>query len=249
MLLNLHVKNFAIIDEIEVYFQDNLNILTGETGAGKSIIIGSVNVALGGKVTKEMIRKGADYALVELAFQTEREDVLEKVRSYDLPVDDDGLILISRKIMNNRSIMKINGENVPTNVMKEIAACLIDIHGQHEHQSLLYKQKHLEFIDKFAKSEVSEVKAKLTEAYKHYAKLKEQLENATMDDEKRLREMSHLEYEIEEINAAKLREGEDEELASEYKKLMNANLIAEGLDHAYQAIRGAMRLVICLEER
>ena len=121
MLLNVHVKNFAIIDEIEVYFQDNLNILSGETGAGKSIIIGSVNVALGGKVTKDIIRKGAEYALVELAFQTESEVVRQKVKSYDLPLDDDGLILITRKIMNNRSISKINGESVTANVLKDIA--------------------------------------------------------------------------------------------------------------------------------
>ena len=234
MLLNLHVKNFAIIDEIEVYFQDNLNILSGETGAGKSIIIGSVNVALGGKITKDIIRKGADYALVELAFQTESEVVRQKVKSYDLPIDEDGLILITRKIMNNRSISKINGETVTTNVLKDIAGSLIDIHGQHEHQSLLYKQKHLEFVDKFAKSEVTSVKEELEEAYERYAKVKEELSKAKVDDEKRMREMSHLEFEINEITEAKLIIGEDIELASEFKKLSNANVIAEGLDHTYQ---------------
>ena len=234
MLLNLHVKNFAIIDEIEVYFQDNLNILSGETGAGKSIIIGSVNVALGGKITKDIIRKGAEYALVELAFQTESEVVRQKVKSYDLPIDEDGLILITRKIMNNRSISKINGETVTTNVLKDIAGSLIDIHGQHEHQSLLYKQKHLEFVDKFAKSEVTSVKEELEEAYYRYAKVKEELSKAKVDDEKRIREMSHLEFEINEITEAKLIIGEDIELASEFKKLSNANVIAEGLDHTYQ---------------
>lgn len=234
MLLNLHVKNFAIIDEIEVYFQDNLNILSGETGAGKSIIIGSVNVALGGKITKDIIRKGADYALVELAFQTESEAVRQKVLQYDLPIDDDGLILITRKIMNNRSISKINGENVTSNVLKDIASSLIDIHGQHEHQSLLYKQKHLEFVDKFAKSEVTELKAELEERYHRYAKVKEELNQAKVDDEKRVREMSHLEYEIDEITNAKLVIGEDIELLAEFKKLSNANVIAEGLDHTYQ---------------
>ena len=234
MLLNLHVKNFAIIDEIEVYFQDNLNILSGETGAGKSIIIGSVNVALGGKVTKDIIRKGAEYALVELAFQTESEAVRQKVKSYDLPLDDDGLILITRKIMNNRSISKINGESVTGNVLKDIAGSLIDIHGQHEHQSLLYKQKHLEFVDKFAKAEVTSVKEDLEEAYHRYSKVKEELSKAKVDDDKRMREMSHLEFEIDEIKEAKLIIGEDIELTNEFKKLSNANVIAEGLDHTYK---------------
>lgn len=234
MLLNLHVKNFAIIDEIEVYFQDHLNILSGETGAGKSIIIGSVNVALGGKVSKDIIRKGADYAFVELAFQTESDVVRQKVLSYDLPMDEDGMILISRKIMNNRSISKINGESVTTNVLKDIAGTLIDIHGQHEHQSLLYKQKHLEIVDKFAKAEVTDIKLELANVYDQYAKVKEELEHAKIDGEKRLREISHLEYEIAEITEAKLIVGEDVELMAEFKKLSNANLIAEGLDHTYK---------------
>lgn len=234
MLLNLHVKNFAIIDEIEVYFQDNLNILSGETGAGKSIIIGSVNVALGGKITKDIIRKGAEYALVELSFQTESEVVRQKMESYDLPIDEDGLILITRKIMSNRSISKINGETVTTNVLKDIASSLIDIHGQHEHQSLLYKNKHLEFVDKFAKNEVTQLKEELEERFHSYSKVKEALVNAKIDDDKRIREMSHLEFEIKEITEAKLIAGEDEELALEFKKLSNANLIAEGLDHTYK---------------
>lgn len=260
MLLSLHVKNFAIIDEIEVYFQDNLNILTGETGAGKSIIIGSINVALGGKISKDIIRKGAEYALVELAFQTESDAIIEKIKSFDLPVDEDGLILVSRKILNSRSICKINGENVTTNVLKEIAGLLLDIHGQHEHQSLLYKQKHLEFVDQFGKSEIVPIKTKLEVSYKEYAKLKDELAKAVIDDDKRIREMSYLEYEIEEIQNAKLVVGEDIELASEYKKLSSANILEEGLDHIYQmtsyhggssagdAIGRAVKQMIKLEE-
>lgn len=234
MLLNLHVKNFAIIDEIEVYFQDNLNILSGETGAGKSIIIGSVNVALGGKVSKDIIRKGEEYALVELTFQTESDIVRNKMNGYDLPLDEDGLILITRKIMSNRSISKINGETVTANVLKDIAASLIDIHGQHEHQSLLYKNKHLDFVDKYAKTEIQSIKIELEESYHRYSSIKDELSQAKIDDEKRIREMSHLEYEIKEINDAKLIVGEDAELISEFKKLSNANLIAEGLDYTYK---------------
>jgi len=160
LLLNLHVKNFAIIDEVEVYFKDNLNILTGETGAGKSIIIGSINVALGGKVTKDIIRKGADYALVELIFQVEDKDVLTAISELEVPLEDDQII-ISRKIMNGKSICKVNGETVTTNVLKSIASLLIDIHGQHEHQSLLYKEKHLEIVDRYAKDYIVDIKKEL----------------------------------------------------------------------------------------
>ncbi|GAA4299328.1 DNA repair protein RecN [Anaerocolumna aminovalerica] len=232
MLLNLHVKNFAIIDEVEVYFKDNLNILTGETGAGKSIIIGSINVALGGKVTKDIIRKGADYALVELLFQVEDKDVLTAIGELDVPLEDDQII-ISRKIMNGKSICKVNGETVTTNVLKSIASLLIDIHGQHEHQSLLYKEKHLEIVDRYAKDYISDTKQKLEAVYKDYIEVKNKLNELKIDDDKRLREISFLEYEINEIRNAALKSGEDEVLGAEYRRLSNAKAISEGLGNIH----------------
>lgn len=233
MLLSLHVKNFAIIDEIEVYFKDHLNILTGETGAGKSIIIGSINVALGGKVSKDIIRQNTDYALVELVFQSSQKQVMDKLKELDLPCEDD-MILISRKIMpNGRSICKVNGENVTTTMIKDISSLLLDIHGQHEHQSLLYKQKHLEFVDHFAKDEISNLKASLQQEYNTYSKLKEEYDTSNIDEDKRLRELSFIEYELNEIIAANLKLYEDEELQTEYKRLSNASAIADGLSGAY----------------
>lgn len=232
MLLNLHVKNFAIIDEVDVIFNDNLNILTGETGAGKSIIIGSINVALGGKVTKDIIRNGADYALVELLFQVEDLEVIDAVRDMDIPVED-GQIIISRKIMNNKSICKVNDITVTTNTLKDISGLLIDIHGQHEHQSLLHKEKHLDIIDRYAKDEIGDIKKHLEHTYKEYTTIKNKLNEMNIDDDKRLREMSFLEYEINEITAASLKLGEDEILASEYKRLSNAKTLSEGLNNAY----------------
>lgn len=234
MLLSLHVKNFAIIDEVEVYFKDHLNILTGETGAGKSILIDSINVALGGKVTKDIIRKNSDYALVELVFVTNRPEVLKLLEENDLPKEE-GQILISRKIMSNgRSICKLNGENVTAQLLKDIATLLLDIHGQHEHQSLLYKHKHLEMIDRFAKEEVAVHKERVQELYHTYQKLKEEYDNAEIDEDKRLRELSFLEYEMKEIEEAKLVIDEDISLQAEYKKLSNANLINENLSAAYK---------------
>lgn len=232
MLLNLHVKNFAIIDEVDVTFKDNLNILTGETGAGKSIIIGSVNVALGGKITKDIIRKGADYALVELIFQIENQQILEVLDNMDLPAEE-GQVIISRRIMNNKSISKINGQTVTAGVLKDVAGLLIDIHGQHEHQSLLYKEKHLDIVDHFAKSILGGIKKQLEAEYKEYTALRSKLSELKTDEDKRLREISFLEYEINEIKKSALKKGEDEVLAAEYKKLSNAKTIAEGLNNVY----------------
>lgn len=232
MLISLHVKNFAIINEVEVYFKDHLNIMTGETGAGKSIIIGSVNAALGAKINRDIVRHGAEYALVELIFETKDESVFQAMRDLDIPIEGDQII-ISRKIMSGRSICKINGENVTASALAAIAGLLIDIHGQHEHQSLLHKQKHMEIVDRFAKDEIGYLKQDLEQCYKEYTKLKYEYDKAGIDEEKRLREISFLEYEINEIVSASLIVGEDEELSARYKKLSNANAISEGLQNVY----------------
>lgn len=233
MLLNLHVKNLAIIDEVEVYFSDNLNILTGETGAGKSIIIGSINIALGGKVPKDIIRKGADYALVELVFQVEDKNCIRAIEELDVPMLDNQVI-ISRKLMNGRSISKVNGEIVPTSLLKDISGLLIDIHGQHEHQSLIHKRTHLNILDRYAKDEIKDLKDKVAQSYQIYKSALKELNDASVDEDKRIREISFLEYEINEIESARLVEGEDEVLTAKYKKLSNANTIVEGLSTIYQ---------------
>ncbi|MDD5936497.1 MAG: DNA repair protein RecN [Clostridiales bacterium] len=233
MLCSLHVKNFAIIDEVEVFFQNHLNIMTGETGAGKSILIDSINFALGGKATKDIIRKNAEFALVELIFQTDRKEVFQIMEKNDIGMQDDQIV-ISRKILQSgRSIYKINGENAPTQIVKNIAGYLLDIHGQHEHQSLLYKHVHLNMVDRFAKEEAFIYKESIAKLYQEYSKLKEELNSAEIDEDKRLRELSFLEYEMKEIEDAKLKVGEDEILQSEYKRLSNAANILESLSVAY----------------
>ena len=141
MLLSLHVKNLALIEEEEVTFTDGLNILTGETGAGKSIIIGSVNLALGAKVDKAIIRTGADYALIEMTFQADNEGQIEKLREMDLPVEEDGTILIKRKILPGRSACSVCGEAVTLRQLREIAELMIDIYGQRENQSMSTRAK------------------------------------------------------------------------------------------------------------
>lgn len=244
MLQSLHVKNLALIDEAEVDFADGLNILSGETGAGKSIIIGSINLALGEKVQKEMLRENAETgeletALVELIFRVTDERQRAQLEALSVYPEDDEVIF-SRRIVNGRGTAKVNAESVPASKVKEIAAILIDIHGQHEHQSLLSKKKHLEILDDYANEKLSVPKKEMAEAYRAYRNLLEELKQADVDEEERLREISFLEYEINEIEEAALKEGEDEELEADFKKFSNGRKIVEAVNTAYNSTGGDM---------
>lgn len=232
MLLNLHVKNFALIDECEVDFNKGLNILTGETGAGKSIIIDSINYALGAKVPKDVIRHEDEPALIELIFDIENDNVREALQDMDIACDDD-TVIISKKLQNSRSVSKINGETVSAGQVKKIAELLIDIHGQHEHQSLLNNKKHLEILDDYGKEKIAPAKDVVKTLYKEYVSIREELEGSRLDEEAKLREVSFLEHEIKEIEDAKLIAGEDEELEKEYKRLSNGRKIIEALSETY----------------
>lgn len=232
MLVNLHVKNMAIIDEIDVDFNKHLNILTGETGAGKSILVGSINIALGARVFGDMIRKGAEYGMVELVFFIEREETREKLRQMDI-FPEDGQIVISRKIMENRSVNKINGENVSLATIKQVAQLCIDIHGQHEHQSLLQKNRHLQIVDEYVKDELEEPLHKLRGIYKEYLSVREELSENEIPEEERARQVSFLEYEKNEIESANLEAGEEDTLEEEYQRLSHGEAIVQALGAAY----------------
>lgn len=232
MLQRLYVKNLALIDEIEVELKDGLNILTGETGAGKSIILGSVNLALGARYSKDMLRKGAEYGFVELNFQIENAKQLHRLKELDV-YPEDGMVVLSRRLMEGRSVSRINGETVTMTLLKEVASVLIDIHGQHEHQSLLYKKNHLAIVDAFAKDEISELKKKITENYREYRSWMKELEEADQDEASRAKELSFLQFETEEIEKAELREGEDVELETAYRFIVNSKKLADGVAEAY----------------
>ena len=232
MLQSLHVKNLALIEEIEVEFGKGLNILTGETGAGKSIILGSVNLALGGRYTKVILRKGTDYGFVELLFHVENEKQIQKLKELDV-FPEDGLIVLSRRLMEGRSTSRINGETVTMSKLKEVASILIDIHGQHEHQSLLYKKNHLGIVDAFAHEYVAENKKNVSAAYKEYRRCKKELDEAGMDETERAKELSFLQFEVSEIQNANLKIGEDEELEELYRKMVNGKRIADSAKEAY----------------
>ncbi len=235
MLLELHVKNLALIEQADVEFDTGLNILTGETGAGKSIIIGSVNLALGQKAAKEMIRTGADYAYVELVFSVP-DDKKTALEEMDIYPDQDGILVISRKLMPTRSISKVNDETVTIQTLKKVTGLLIDIHGQHEHQSLLYPSKHLEILDTYAKTRTDQLKSEITVQYSRYQKLQAELSDAMSDQEERIREMDFLKFEIDEIESAALQEGEEERLTETYRRYNAGKKIVECLSESHQAL-------------
>ena len=232
MLVNLHVKNFAIIDEADVDFSEGLNILTGETGAGKSILIGSLGIALGGRVSLDVIGRDDESALVEAIFTTDSQRIAELLKEYDVETDD-GEIVISRKLTKDRTINRINGVSVPASVIKTIASELIDIHGQHEHQSLLRSDKHREIVDRFGGEKTADALGEVSAAYAEYAKLKKEAQEDDMDEKELERELDRLHYIRDEINAASLKEDEMQTIDSEYQRAANSGKLVEILSGVY----------------
>ncbi len=217
MLEYMHVRNLALIKDCEISFTKGLNILTGETGAGKSVLLGSVNLALGAKADKEIIRTGEEEAFVELVFSL-NESARKTLESMEIEADD-GCVCVSRKFTQTKNIFKINGEVVPARQVKELAGGLLDIHGQHEHQSLLNNIKQRDMIDAFGGEKVRDALNAVSLACERYEELKDELDKAEHMSEGREREISLLKYECDEIEAAALKPGEDEELEEAYKKM------------------------------
>ena len=255
MLHNLYVKNLALIDEIEVEFKEGLNILTGETGAGKSIILGSINLALGGRYSSDILRNEEEPGYVELTFFVEDEAQILLLKALDV-YPEEGMVTLSRKMIGKRSVSKINGETVSISQLKEVAEILIDIHGQHEHQSLLYKKNHLIILDEFAKDSIKDVKSQVADAYQSYKKYKEELQEANLDEKERNKELSFLAFEINEIQEANLKEHEDEELEEQYRRMVNGKKITANLEEAHgytasashNASDALSRAIYCLQD-
>lgn len=236
MLVNVNVKNLALINHVDVFFGEGLNIMTGETGAGKSIIIGSILIALGGKVPKDIVRDEKKEGLIELVFQIQSEKLKGQLKELGVETDEEGSIIISRKILNGRSTIKVNGENYTTGNLKKITEFLIDIHGQHDHQSLLKTSKQLEILDDFAGDEISGLKEELRQEYKTYTALLNELKEFDIDDDRRNREISFCRFEIDEIENAHLVEGEYGEVENLYKKMSSAKNILEKMSEVYELI-------------
>ncbi|MCI9338661.1 MAG: DNA repair protein RecN [Lachnospiraceae bacterium] len=233
MLTSLHVKNLALMEETEVEFGPGLNILTGETGAGKSLLIGSVTLALGGKFEREMLRKGAESALVELVF-TGDERVREKLAELELEQSEDGSVTISRKLSVGKNVYRINGEIVTAKQVRELSELLIDIHGQHEHQSLLQRKKHMEILDAYCGGKLQKEAEAVAAAYRECRDLEKSLEEEALDEEAKAKEQALAEFELQEIQQAQLVPGEDEELEQRYRLMVNSKRITESLSESYQ---------------
>ncbi len=231
MIVSLHVKNMALIDEVEIELGEGLNILTGETGAGKSILLGAVNIALGAGNFRDYVRGDADYALAELVFASKQKSVRRKLDEMEIPWED-GEIIISRKYRKGRSISKVNGETVPVSFVRELASYLIDIHGQHEHQSLLYPAKHLEILDEYAEKEIAPLKQECAARYHDYVSAARKLSKARSDEAGRAKEADFLRFELQEIESAGLHPGEDEDLEARYRVMSNGRRIMESLAEA-----------------
>lgn len=232
MLLGLHVKNLALIEEEEISFEDGLNILTGETGAGKSVLLGSVNLALGAKADKSLIRTGADFALVELLFRVDNERQREKLRAMDIEPDEDGTVLIKRKIYPGRTQCSVCGETVTTHELRELSELWIDVYGQRENQRLLRREAQLQVLDEYAGEKAARLLTEVRTLYRDFRGKEETAAQEDLDPAARARETDLLTYEVNEIESAQLRRKEDEELENRYRTLSSFRRIDEALQNA-----------------
>ncbi len=237
MLEKLYIKNFILIDKIEADFKEGLNVLSGETGAGKSIIIGSLNFVLGGKADKNIVKKGCDTAEVSALIYVENENTLDILKSMDVEIDDDNYILLKRTFnTKGKSYCKINGNPVTVSMIRNIASYLIDIHGQHDHQSLLNSKNHITLLDRLCKKELEEPINTLSGLYDDYIKIIKVLKEIDTNDKDIADRMELYKYQINEIVSADLKAGEDEELHNRRKLLSNSSKLYKLVDDSLNYI-------------
>ncbi|MBQ9607128.1 MAG: DNA repair protein RecN [Lachnospiraceae bacterium] len=236
MLISEKVKNLALIREAETEFGAGLNIITGETGAGKSLVIGSVELALGGKAKSDIVRHGEDEASVELVFETSSDHEREEIEALDIDIDEDDLVIMTRKIKDGRSTAKINGNTVNASVLKKAAFVLIDIHGQRDQMGLLAKRNLCRILDRYAGEAVSDPLVAVGEHYRKYKDIMDEIEQDISDPEELKRRQDLISFEVSEIEKAELKSGEDEEVESRYSLMKNSKRIAESLSAALGAL-------------
>ena len=234
MLKNLHVQNLALIEDADIEFFEGLNILTGETGAGKSLLMGSVLMALGSRFDTSMIRKGAESASVELVFDSIPKSAEEILKDLDIIPEDDGSVIIKRTCSASRSSCRINGSNVAVKEMKRLSQALIDVHGQRDYETLLHRSELLGILDLYCGKDMPGLLKDVAGKYRIMSDIKEKLESETSDNTSASREASLAEFELNEIEEAGLSEGEDEELETAYRKMSNFKKIASSVQNAHE---------------
>lgn len=245
MLSHIHINSLGIIDDLEIEFGKGLNIITGETGAGKTLVIGSIQMISGSKVSKDLIRNGKDKAFVEALFYIENDLLRNRVR--ELGYDSDEIVVYRELTRNGRSVNKINGHLVSVSELKELGEILIDLHGQHDNQFLLDAKHHIEVIDNFAENELESFKDDYLKLYNDRKRILDDIERLGGEPDKRARTIEFLKFQLDEIKDANLKSGEEEELNDRRKVLANAEKIAQNLSFSYDAISGERGAINCLE--
>ncbi len=235
MLLQLNIKNFALIENLTISFDNGFNVLSGETGAGKSILIDAINYVLGSKFNKDLIRTGENKTFVEAIFTLSNPKTLEMLKENDIDIDD--LIIISREtFQSGKSITKINGKSILLATLKLISSTLLDIHGQHENQNLLSAENHIEYVDSYGKEKSRELLLDYREKYNELSKIENKINELMGRDGERDKLIDFLKYQIDEISSSNLKENEDEQLEKKYKVLSNAEKINTTLNNSYSCL-------------
>ncbi|MRN23258.1 DNA repair protein RecN [Romboutsia ilealis] len=237
MILELYMKNCALVEELRLTIDENLNILTGETGSGKSIIIDALGLCLGEKYDRSFLRKGTEKGIVEAIFSSESQHLKNVLEKYDIELDEDNLLVITRVIYNDgKSVARVNGRTLKLSVLKEIATTLIDVHGQHQNQALFNKETHLQFLDLFGEIDLQDLKSDYKNVYKEYTKVKNALNILTenKDDMQIQREIDLLKFQINEIESANLSKDEYEDLLKQRDVFRNSEKIYSNLNLSYQ---------------
>lgn len=228
MLSDLQVKNFALINKVNINFKQGLNILSGETGAGKSIIIGALDLLLGARASTDVIRSGKKAAYISAFFQPDELEIINNILSEAGIEKEENGILIAREIRENgRNRTLINGQLAALKIVKKISRYLIDIHGQHEHQLLLDQSSHLMVLDAFIGDQIKPLKKEIKSLYQQLVELRQELSEIEIDDSQRARELDIINFQIEEIEEAALKKGEYEELKEEYQTLSHGEKFTE----------------------
>lgn len=236
MLTNLYVKNLALIDEINIDLDNGLTVLTGETGAGKSIILGAISIALGMKISGDIVRDESKEAVAQLSFYFSDESVIDLLKYRDIDISEDGELIIRRVFSSGRSKFKINGCDVSANQVKELSPYLLDLHAQRDNLRLLKEKEQLELVDAFADDDIINLKKQMAEKLEASRILKNKLSMLEGDEAARKRELDLLRFEVMELEEAELREGEDIELEAKFSKAENAGKIKENALAAFDAL-------------
>lgn len=237
MLKTLVIENIAVIKKAQIEFTSGLNVLTGETGAGKSIVVDSINAILGERTSRELVRAGSDNAFVNAYFEDINDDVKLKLNEYDIPVEEDGSLLLSRKISaGGKSVCRVNGLPVTVGILKDIGTHLVNIHGQHDSQALLNPDFHYKFVDAYA--DCDELLAEYKESFKSFLNIRRQLKSLTSDADERDKQSEILDYQIKELRDADIKVGEWEELKHRKSVILNSQAILNALNTLLGAVNG-----------